>query len=150
VDAQAAAFEELAGRAPEYVDGHHHVHASARLAEDVAALAARLGVPVRSVDDAHRAFLRDRGVATPDRLVGRMEETEPVLPAEIAAWLAGDAPAAGVTEWFVHPGRPDPAVGSGYDAGRAEDLALLLELGGRERWAARGIRRESLPRALAP
>jgi hypothetical protein len=26
---------------------------------------------------------------------------------------------------MVHPGEPDPAAGSRYDAGRAEDLALL-------------------------
>jgi predicted glycoside hydrolase/deacetylase ChbG (UPF0249 family) len=145
---QAAAFERLVGRPPDYLDGHHHAHAGAELAGEVAALAARLGVPVRSVDETHRAFLRERGVATADRLVGRLEESEPALPAEIATWLAGAAPDPLVTEWMVHPGRPDASLGSGYDAGRAEDLELLLELGDRDRWAARGIRRASLSRAL--
>jgi predicted glycoside hydrolase/deacetylase ChbG (UPF0249 family) len=148
VGEQVAAFERLVGRAPDYLDGHHHAHAGAALAEDVATVAVRLGVPVRSVDEHHRASLRERGVATPDRLLGRLVESEPALPAEIAAWLAGAEPKDGVSEWFVHPGHPDPAVGSAFDAGRAEDLALLLELGGRRRWAERGIRRGSLPQAL--
>jgi predicted glycoside hydrolase/deacetylase ChbG (UPF0249 family) len=145
---QAAAFERLVGRAPDYLDGHHHVHGAPEHAAEVAALAVRLSVPVRSVDDAHRAFLSESGVATPDRLLGRLDESEPALPAEIAAWLAGGAPGRGVTEWMVHPGYLDPSTGSAYDAGRAEDLALLLELGDRDRWAARGIRRMSLSRAL--
>jgi hypothetical protein len=29
---------------------------------------------------------------------------------------------------MVHPGRPDPASGSAYDRGRAEELDLLLRL----------------------
>jgi predicted glycoside hydrolase/deacetylase ChbG (UPF0249 family) len=144
---QAVAFERLVGRAPAHLDGHRHVHRSEELAEPVAALALRLGVPVRSVDDAHRAFLRERGVPTPDRLLGRLEESEPALPPEIAAWLGGAAQPPGVSEWLVHPGHPDPATGSAYDAGRAEDLALLLELGDRRSWAERGIRRGSLARA---
>ena len=145
---QAAAFERLVGRVPDYIDGHHHAHAREELAGEVAELAVRLGVPVRSVDPDHRAFLRDRGVGTPDRLIGRLAESEPALPTAIAEWLAGAAPEPGVTEWMVHPGRPDPSTGSAYDAGRAEDLALLLELGNRGRWAERGIRRCSLARAL--
>src|SRR4051794_33867358 len=73
-DEQVTAFERLAGRPPDYIDGHHHVHASAELAGAVAALAARLAVPVRSVDAAHRALLRDRGIATPDCVIGRLRE----------------------------------------------------------------------------
>ncbi len=147
---QAVAFDALAGRPPDYIDGHHHAHAGEELAGEVAALALRLGVPVRSVDDRHRAFLRERGVATPDRLFGRLHESEPALPAAIAAWLAGDRPEPGVSEWLVHPGHSDPTTGSAYDAGRAEDLALLLELGDRAGWARRGVRRSSLGRALRP
>ncbi len=147
-DEQAAAFERLVGRSPDYVDGHHHVHAGEAIAEAVAKLALRLAVPVRSVDSRHRTFLRRRGVATPDLLIGRLEESEPALPPEIESWLAGAAPSAGVTEWFVHPGYADPSAGSAYDAARSEDLALLLELGDRSRWAERGIRRGSLSREL--
>ncbi len=147
-DEQVEAFVRLVRRPPAYIDGHHHVHAGEAMAEDVAALAHRLEVPVRSVDDRHRSFLRERGVATADLLVGRLEESEPALPAEIAGWLAGNEGPAGVTEWFVHPGHPEPSAGSAYDGGRGEDLALLLELGDRRRWAERGIRRAPLSRAL--
>jgi hypothetical protein len=42
---------------------------------------------------------------------------------------------------MVHPGVPDAATGSAYDRGRGEDLALLLELGNRDRWRGRGIAR---------
>jgi predicted glycoside hydrolase/deacetylase ChbG (UPF0249 family) len=145
---QVAEFERLVGRPPDYIDGHHHAHAGPEIANEVAELAAHLRIPVRSVDEHHRAFLRERGVATPDRLLGRLAESEPAMPSEIASWLAGAPPVRGVTEWMVHPGRPDPSTGSAYDAGRAEDLALLLDLGGRDRWAARGIRRASLSQAL--
>jgi predicted glycoside hydrolase/deacetylase ChbG (UPF0249 family) len=144
---QAAAFAALAGGPPAYLDGHHHVHADDALAEAVGNLALELEVPVRSVDAAHRRALRARGIPTPDRLVGRLVESEPALPSEIAAWLAGSNPAPGVTEWLVHPGHPDASAGSAYDGGRGEDLALLLELGDRGRWAERGISRCSLGRA---
>jgi predicted glycoside hydrolase/deacetylase ChbG (UPF0249 family) len=146
---QVTAFERLVGVPPEYIDGHHHVHASEALAADVAALAARLGVAVRSIDERHRRSLRALGLATPDRLLGRLDQSEPALPAQLRAWLLGGEPLPGVSEWFVHPGHPDPSAGSSYDSGRADDLALLLELGDRERWAERGVRRASLGRALA-
>jgi hypothetical protein len=55
----------------------------------------------------------------------------------------------GVTEWIVHPGHRDPAAGSSYDAGREEDLRLLLELGDREKWRSRGVERRSHADALA-
>jgi predicted glycoside hydrolase/deacetylase ChbG (UPF0249 family) len=145
---QAAEFERLVGRPPDYIDGHHHVHAAQPLAEPVVRLALRLGVPVRSANARHRAFLRERGVATADRLLGRFRESEPALPPELAAWLSGERSLPGVTEWFVHPGHPSREAGSSYDAGRGEDLALLLELGHRGRWAGCGISRCSLAQAL--
>ncbi len=146
---QAATFERLVGRRPAYLDGHHHWHAEPAIAGEVAALAARLGVPVRSVDDDHRALLRKLGVGTADRLIGRLDEREPPLPRLVERWLAGAEAPTGVTEWVVHPGRADPATGSAYDRGREEDLELLLELGDRRRWLARGIRRSALAPALS-
>ena len=115
-------FEELTGRPPDYLDGHHHCHAIEDVAAEIARLAAERDLAVRSIDTDHRALLRSHGVRTPDLLIGRYEESEPVLPEELAALPEG------TTEWMVHPGRADPASGSSYDAGREEDLRALLAL----------------------
>jgi predicted glycoside hydrolase/deacetylase ChbG (UPF0249 family) len=120
LEGQLEMFGRLFGAPPGYIDGHHHCHAAEDLAEAVAAAALELGIPVRSVSEEHRRGLRDAGVRTPDRLVGRLEADEPALPA-----ILGRLP-AGSTEWMVHPGLADPTVGSAYDAARGEDLELLL------------------------
>ena len=142
---QLAAFERIFGRPPSYLDGHHHCHADAATAREVASAAAELAVPVRSVDEEHRGLLRAAGVATADRLVGRLGEEEPVVPAEIAALLAGEA-LTGTTEWMVHPGRAGGP--SRYDAGRERDLERLLGLGDRASWGGVGVLRLPPSRAL--
>jgi predicted glycoside hydrolase/deacetylase ChbG (UPF0249 family) len=141
---QLRAFEDLVGRPPAHLDGHRHCHAESRMAADVARVAAELGIPVRAISPGHRAHLREAGVATTDRLIGRLFEHQPPLPAEIARWHAGERVLQGTTEWFLHPGFRDPAGGSSYDAGRPEDLAVLLELGDRERWRSAGVERSTL------
>jgi predicted glycoside hydrolase/deacetylase ChbG (UPF0249 family) len=131
---QAEAFERLFGRPPSHIDGHHHCHAEAPLDGAVAELALELGARVRSIDERHRDALRDRGIATPDRLVGRLRKIEPVLPAEVRGILADGAPLpAGLTEWMVHPGLPDPELESAYGEARMEDLEFLLEEAGNPR-----------------
>ena len=134
--AQLAEFERLFGRPPAYVDGHRHCHANPRIAREVARAAAELAIPVRAVDAAHRRLLREFGVRTADRLVGRLAEDEPVIPLEVGTALSGDAP-AGTTEWIVHPGHAGGP--SSYDAGRERDLEALLRLGDRASWRARGV-----------
>jgi predicted glycoside hydrolase/deacetylase ChbG (UPF0249 family) len=131
--AQLERFAQLFGRPAAYLDGHHHCHAAPGLAAALGRVAREHGLPVRSVDPRHRRLLRCQGVATPDRLVGRTDESEPALPEELEPLARrGEPPPPGVTEWMVHPGYADPGAGSGYDAGREEDLRLLLELGRRE------------------
>jgi predicted glycoside hydrolase/deacetylase ChbG (UPF0249 family) len=132
LERQWEGFVGLFGRPPAHLDGHKHGHAApggAALA--VARFAREREVAVRSVSPRHRRLLRCLGVATCDRLVGRLAEDEPPLPAEIRAWLDGHPP-PGSTEWMVHPGRAGG--GSGYDRGREEDLELLLELAARDDW----------------
>jgi predicted glycoside hydrolase/deacetylase ChbG (UPF0249 family) len=145
---QLLAFDRLIGSPPAYIDGHRHCHADQSRAFEVARVAAELRVPVRAVSASHRALLRSNGVATTDHLVGRMVEDQPPLPGAIARWLEGRAGPLGATEWMVHPGLREPLSGSSYDAGRPEDLALLLELGDRARWASAGIARAALPEAV--
>jgi predicted glycoside hydrolase/deacetylase ChbG (UPF0249 family) len=140
---QLERFQELFGRPPAYLDGHHHAHAFPGLAAAIARAADEHDLPARSIDDRHRRLLRCLGVPTPDRLIGRLSESEPPRPPEL------DGLQDGVTEWMVHPGHRDPAAGSAYDAGREEDLRLLLELGDREAWRSRGVERRSHADALA-
>lgn len=121
---QAERFEAAFGRPPDYLDGHHHCHVTL----EVARFAAERGLPVRSVDAGHRRMLRAKGVRTADRLIGRYSEDEPVVPSEIGAVARGEGAWDGVWEWMVHPGHPAGDASSAYDAGREEDLRVLLEL----------------------
>jgi predicted glycoside hydrolase/deacetylase ChbG (UPF0249 family) len=129
---QADAFAERFGRPPAFMDGHHHCHAALPIATAAEDLALELRLPVRAVGEDHRFRLEERGIASPDRVVGRMHEHEPALPRVLAEAMAEEALPWGVTEWVVHPGRSDPGTGSDYERGREEDLALLLEMAGNE------------------
>jgi predicted glycoside hydrolase/deacetylase ChbG (UPF0249 family) len=141
--AQLERFEALFGRPPAFLNGHHHCHARPGVAAAIAGLAAERGLPVRSVDADHRRMLRAAGVATPDRLIGRMDPSEPALPGLLAQGR-GRTPPPGVTEWMVHPGYPDPRSGSSLDEAREEDLDLLLTISS----VTGGVRRETHLRAL--
>jgi predicted glycoside hydrolase/deacetylase ChbG (UPF0249 family) len=126
IEDQWRRFESLFGGPPAHIDGHKHCHAApGGPALAVARLARERGVAVRSVNARHRRLLRREGVATADRLVGRLSEGEPALPQEIVAWLDGRPP-EGATEWMVHPGFAGG--GSSFDRGREQDLELLLAL----------------------
>jgi predicted glycoside hydrolase/deacetylase ChbG (UPF0249 family) len=129
VGLQVERFERLFGGPPAFLDGHHHCHAEPGLEGDAIHHALRLGVRVRSIDPPQRLRLAGAGVATPARLIGRLEAGEPLLPPEVAAVEGGAEAVAGLTEWMTHPGHPDPGAGSGYDAARAADLEELLRLG---------------------
>jgi predicted glycoside hydrolase/deacetylase ChbG (UPF0249 family) len=145
---QAEEFERHFGRQPAFIDGHHHCHALLPIATAVEDLALQLQVPVRAVGEDHRFRLDERGIRCPDRLVGRMHEHEPAIPGVLAEALAEEALPWGTTEWVVHPGHSDPASGSGYDRGREEDLAAVIELASVELLAgARGTHRDALSRA---
>lgn len=125
IERQLGRFEELFGRAPAFLDGHHHAHARPGLGVVVAHIARARGLPVRSVDARQRRLLRCQGVPTPDHLVGRLLAAEPALPEVLRD--GGEGLGAGVTEWMVHPGHADRRSGSSYDAARERDLELILE-----------------------
>lgn len=132
IERQIELFGELFGMAPRHIDGHHHCHARAGLGVVVANAAARIGAAVRSVDARHRRLLRCRGIATPDLLIGRLSESEPLPPLELDDEALAESSAT--VEWVVHPGRPDRRCGSRYDRGRGEDLDLLQGLELRPGW----------------
>ena len=139
-------FVDLFGRWPSFINGHKHCHARPELATPVFQMAKQIGVPVRSVNPDHRQWLRERGIDTPDRLVGRTRSNEPAEPPEIRN------PPPGVTEWVTHPGHPDAASGSSYDVARQEDLQLLRRIRVRARYDEpvwEGAERASLTAACA-
>jgi hypothetical protein len=108
-------------------------------------MAKQIDVPVRSVNPDHRQWLRERGIPTPDMLIGRTESKQPAEPEELRSL------GPGVTEWATHPGHPDKESGSNYDMARQEDLALLQKVMVRARfdepvWA--GARRSPMKEAF--
>ena len=125
---QVDAFAKAFGRAPDYIDGHLHCHARPPVAAVTEDVALELRVPVRAVGEDHRFRLQERGIPSADRVIGRLDEREPVMPRVLAEALADGALPSGITEWIVHPGRSDPGSGSSYDRGREQDLALLVQL----------------------
>jgi len=142
LEAQLARFEELFGRPPDYLDGHHHCHARPEVTDEVARTAAERSLPVRSVESGHRQRLRDSRALTQDLLIGRIRPSSPVLPTPLAA--DGALP-SGVTEWMVHPGYSDAEAGSSYDTAREEDLGLVLGISAELR---QRVRRETHRQAL--
>ena len=119
---QLERFGDIFGRWPAFLNGHHHCHARPELATPVFQMAKQIGVPVRSVNPDHRQWLRERGIPTPDLLIGRTESKQQAEPKELRDLDAG------VTEWVTHPGHPDKESGSSYDKARQEDLALLQKV----------------------
>ncbi len=115
-------FVDLFGRWPSFLNGHKHCHARPELATPVFQTAQQIRAPVRSVNPDHRQWLRERGIDTPDMLIGRSESKEPAEPGELRDL------APGVTEWVTHPGHPGPESGSSYDLARQEDLGLLQKV----------------------
>jgi chitin disaccharide deacetylase len=119
---QLERFGDIFGRWPSFLNGHKHCHARPELATPVFQTAQQIAAPVRSVNPDHRQWLRERGIDTPDLLIGRTESKQPAEPAELR-----DLP-SGVTEWVTHPGHPDKESASSYDIARQEDLALLQKV----------------------
>jgi YdjC-like protein len=125
---QLERFGDLFGRWPSFLNGHKHCHARPELATPVLQTAQQIGAPVRSVNPDHRQWLRERGIDTPDLLIGRTESKGPAEPPEVRN------PPPGVTEWMIHPGHADSDSGSSYDRARQEDLALLQKVMVRARY----------------
>jgi predicted glycoside hydrolase/deacetylase ChbG (UPF0249 family) len=123
---QLGLFINIFRRPPAYLDGHHHCHAGKAMAAEVESIALELGIRVRCAGDAHRDRLRAMGIETPERLIGRWAEDQPVAPAEIERVAEGKDPPSGLTEWMTHPGLSDPDAGSSFDRGREDDLAVAL------------------------
>ena len=129
LERQVELFEEAFGRAPDYLDGHHHCHArgpagrrggqpgaGAELAGALRRRTAPAPAALQGRGDGGRDGGADGGVGA-----GATARDRRVPARRAGAW-------EGVLEWVVHPGHAARDGGSNYDMGREEDLRTLLEL----------------------
>lgn len=124
IEAQVERFESLLRRRPTHLDTHHHVGLHPPVREIVLGIARRLGVPVRSQDDAARARARAAGLRTPDHFFGESGPGAYWSPARTLARLRALPP--GVSEFMTHPGRFDDELGfSRYGRQRETELVGL-------------------------
>jgi predicted glycoside hydrolase/deacetylase ChbG (UPF0249 family) len=141
--AQLRLFEAGCGRPPTHIDGHHHVHLHAGIFRVMIEEAGRLGIPVRSIDDATRERLRLERIRTCDRFLDGFYGEGEVSEEKLAALL--ESVCEGTSELMCHPSREDamlPAL-SGYVAPRYEERVALTSK--RVLDAARACRIELVP-----
>lgn len=136
--AQLDALERLVGRPATHLDVHKHLHRHPRVLSGVAAVCARRGVPVRSIDDEMRAALRARGVATNDVFLGDAG-AQAYWTLETFERLVAALPREGVVELMCHPGYAPTTVTSGYSTQREVELATFLSPRARAVAAAAGV-----------
>jgi predicted glycoside hydrolase/deacetylase ChbG (UPF0249 family) len=139
VAAQIDRFQRLFGRPPTHLDTHHHVGLYTPVAQVVLDAAKRLGVPVRSQDQAARARAITAGLRTPDHFRG---ESGPDGYWSLARTLEQlRSLAAGTTEFMSHPGLFDDELGfSRYGRQREIEMIGLGTPAARAAAAGLGIR----------
>ena len=135
-----------------HIDSHRHVHALPGVWAPVVATARTHGVPFVRVPVEHgtgRGLVKRwtiaaawrvaaRGLPAPrhaDRFYGIGLQDDARFLDRLLALIDRMAPAPGITELMVHPGRPDGALAAwdGYVAPRAAELAALTSSAARER-----------------
>jgi predicted glycoside hydrolase/deacetylase ChbG (UPF0249 family) len=138
VTAQIEKFLALTHGPPTHLDSHHHVGVYSPVREVFLAAARRLGVPVRSEDEAARARARSAGLRTPDHFFGGSGPA-PYWTHELTLGHLARLP-AGVSEFMTHPGRFDEALAfSRYGRQRETELVALGSLDTRAAAAALGV-----------
>jgi chitin disaccharide deacetylase len=119
VDRQLAQFRSLVGRDPTHLDSHQHAHREDPLRSCLAAVASRLGIPLRDVDT---------GVTYNGGFYGQSNRGYPhhvAISAQALLSLLRALP-PGVTELGCHPGEVDELSGM-YRAERAMELRTLCD-----------------------
>jgi hypothetical protein len=122
--AQIRAFEDGVGRPPTHIDGHHHVHVHPGTLRVVIEEAGRLGIPVRSTDDAVRDRLALERIRTCDRFLDRFYGSD--VSEETLLEILHDL-SEGTSELMCHPAREDGELLSlsGYVTPRYAELQIL-------------------------
>jgi predicted glycoside hydrolase/deacetylase ChbG (UPF0249 family) len=131
--AQLERFEQLLGRPPTHVDGHHHVHQRPEIAPIARALAAPLGVPLRG----------DGTVTYVGGFYGQWEWQVTDLQHVSVDFLCRILREEVVDEWTeigCHPGYVTPGFQSVYLHEREEEVRTLTDPRVREQIGALGIR----------
>lgn len=144
---QLERFRALRGADPTHLDSHKHAHARPAVLAAFASVAAREGLPVRSIDAAMRATLRAAGVLTADRFLGDAARRPAWTPAALPAALAqlGE----GVTELMSHPGHAPSHARTSFGAEREVELDALCRPEARAALDAGGVRLCTWPQARA-
>ncbi len=136
--AQLARLEALLGRAATHVDVHKHLHRHRNVLDGLAAAARRARVPVRSLDQPMRDYLRSRGVATNDHFIGDAGAEAYWTLARLRSELER-LPPEGVIEMMCHPGYAPTTLRSGYSSQREVELQTFLDPAARELIEQRGV-----------
>jgi predicted glycoside hydrolase/deacetylase ChbG (UPF0249 family) len=119
IEQQLAEFERLAGRPPDHLDSHQHVHRNEPVRSIMLAMAKRLSVPLRECS---------REVHFCGDFYGQTGEGEPLpgtLTTEILAKILEKLP-EGTSELGCHPGYAE-GLESVYRLEREEELRVLCD-----------------------
>ena len=133
---QVERFLDVAGRPPDHVDTHRHLH---RGKADVLDALAATGLPVRADGASTRRELRRRGARCTDHFVGDVGPRSFWSAVRLRAALRDLG--EGTTELMCHPGRgTDVPAGLRYREQREGELATFLSPRLRERIERRGVK----------
>lgn len=177
--AQAEMCEQLLGRKPAYIDGHHHSHQLPTIRDAVLQAidagklprltratvepeAIRNGVKVaglrrkvaRHLGRTGGAFFRDHAVTTNDYFFGMLDDADLRRPMPWIDYLPL-LPADGSVEWVVHPGFDDPTLRGrdSYIEQRVLEVKTLTDPTARTAWELHGVElttKSALERTVLP
>ncbi len=138
---QLERFRALRGTPPTHLDSHRHAHSSPAALQPFARAACDLGIPLRALDEAMRASLRERGVVTTDLFLGDAA-LRPCWTGDrlLSALRALSGAADKTVEIMCHPGYPPARVRTSFGAEREEELRALTLPDVREAVQAGGLR----------
>jgi len=124
---QVERFQALRGAPPTHLDSHKHAHVEPAALAPFAAAARERGLPVRSIDAATRALLRQAGVRTSDHFLGDAGLRPCWTRERLLANLASLSGQAGLVELMAHPGHAPSRARTSFGAEREVELVALCD-----------------------